>query len=376
MNELTKRLYAEGWARDHHPDNVYWSDYENLGYKFDYLLKTVWKTGCGLLADGRSVACGDTSFGGIEYCSENDNPLIRCPYGKKDCKHIPAGFPFPECPCRMTDEPYDYERSLEKVQDGVNRQSHEQYMEITGGAYCACVVGSNGYLGGNVQVAYDVQKCISFGCENTTCVILKKDRDLARVNIFYDVRRTWITKEGIIEDTRVEVTKGVKVFRAPVARTDAEIWLKTKQAEYNPIHDKCEIAPRLTPDDRKQAFFSKHHRSWPGYDYFEFHYEVENIRIAKSEQKNLIQDLRDVAEGISVLHASDLQKAAAAQKKERRANAKEQRVKKAIKVLQSGGAEERKVKRAWSVLEKAGVDLPEDSTPMPKEPEYEQVALF
>ena len=41
-------------------------------------------------------------------------------------------------------------------------------------------------------------------------------------------------------------------------------------------------SPHLTPEDRRQTFFSKMHRRYGEYDYFEFHYDVENIRIAAS----------------------------------------------------------------------------------------------
>lgn len=57
-------------------------------------------------------------------------------------------------------------------------------MEITGGVYCACVVGCNGYEGGRVEVKYDVEQCIHFRCQNPVCVIRKQERDLSRANIF------------------------------------------------------------------------------------------------------------------------------------------------------------------------------------------------
>ncbi|MBR1812477.1 MAG: hypothetical protein IJ773_01500, partial [Lachnospiraceae bacterium] len=132
--------------------------------------------------------------------------------------------------------------------------------------------------------------------------------------------------------------KGVKVFPHPVARTDAEIWLATKKAEYDPIRDKHIIPPRLNMDDRRMEYFSKHHRSWPGYDYFEFHYEVENIRIEARETRDLQQDLRDVADGLTVVHDSDLKAAAKRKKrdaKSARAAAKERgRKRKALLLFQ------------------------------------------
>jgi hypothetical protein len=339
INDLTEKLYAEGWTRENHPDYVYWSDFENFGYKWETVKTFVWETECGLMADVYDVDVGDCSFDGVLYCAENDNPLTRCPYGNKMCEHIPAGFPFPHCPCRRTDKPFNYENSVKRINDEQAKREHKQWMEITGGTYCACVVGSNGYAGGNVQVHYDVENCIHYGCKNETCVIRKQPRDLSLVNIFYDVRRTWITKKGLIDDTRTEVTKGCKVFPKAIARTDAEIWLKVKQAEYNPLKSKSVVRPHLTPTDRAQEFFSKHHRSWPDYDYFEFHYDVENIRIAKSEQRDLLQDLRDVEEGLEIIHASDQTRAAKALKRDKRQKSREQkdraREKRAVSKLQA-----------------------------------------
>ena len=142
-------------------------------------------------------------------------------------------------------------------------------MEITGGAYCACVVGCNGYDGGHVEVKYDVEQCIRCRCQNPVCVIRKQERDLSRANIFYDVRRTWITRIGFLEEKKVQVTKGERVFPHPVAQTDAEIWLETKKAHFNPLWSSSVIdSPHLTPEDRRQTFFSKMHRQYGEYDYF------------------------------------------------------------------------------------------------------------
>ena len=331
LNDLTLRLYAMGYTREHHPDFVYWSDFQNLGYQYDQLLRFTWETPCGLLIRGdsgvgRGLVCEDTSFGGVWYCPENDNPLLRCPYDRTGCAFIPEGFPIPMCPCHLTQRPYDYRQSVERVEDETAKEIHRQYMELTGGAYCACVVGGNGFAGGRCEVRYDVDPCNRDGCKNTTCVIRKQARDLSRVNVFYDIRRTWITRTGFLEERKTELTKGVKVFKKAVARTDAELWLQMRQAEFNPLRDKSVIdPPKMTPEDRNQAFFSKMHRRYGDYDYFEFHYKVENIRIARSEQRDLLQDLRDVAEGIEVFHAVDLDKDKAARKRERRQRARERK---------------------------------------------------
>lgn len=331
QNQLTRDLYAAGYTREDHPSFVYWSDWQNFGYLFEALLKFIWETPCGLLVAGesslgRGLACSDASFQGIDYCPENDNPLLRCPYERKDCPHSISGFPVPLCPCHTTGKRYSYEQSAERVESERSERQHRQYMEITGGAYCACVVGGNGYDGGHVEVQYDVEQCIRCRCQNPVCVIRKQKRDLSRANIFYDVRRTWITRIGFLEEKKVQVTKGERVFPHPVAQTDAEIWLETKKAHFNPLWSSSAIdSPHLTPEDRRQTFFSKMHRQYGEYDYFEFHYDVENIRIAKSEQRDLLQDLRDVADGLEVVHAVDLKKEQAAKKRESRQRRKEQK---------------------------------------------------
>ena len=65
------------------------------------------------------------------------------------------------------------------------------------------------------------------------------------------------------------------------------------------------------------------------YDYFEFHYEVENIRIARSEQRDPSQDLRDAAEGTAVVHNTDQLKAKAAKKRADRAHRRELKARRA-----------------------------------------------
>ena len=145
QNQLTRDLYAAGYTREDHPSFVYWSDWQNFGYLFEALLKFTWETPCGLLVDGKSdlgrgLACSDASFQGIDYCPENDNPLLRCPYERKDCPHSISGFPVPLCPCHTTGKRYSFEQSAEKVETERSERQHRQYMEITGGAYCACVV--------------------------------------------------------------------------------------------------------------------------------------------------------------------------------------------------------------------------------------------
>lgn len=295
------------------------------------MLQFIWETSCGLLVSsgsdvGRGLAAGDCSYGGICYSLENDNPLLRCPYSWKDCAAVPADFPIPMCPCHQTWQAYDYARSVEKIEAEQAAEMHRQYMEITGGSYCACVAGRNSYASSKVEIGYDVERCIQYGCKNEFCVIRKQARDLRRANIYYDISRTWITRKGFLTETYVEVTKGVKVFPKAVAQTDAELWLKTRQAEFGPLQCKCVIEqPKSTLDDHRQEPISKMQSRYEAYEYLEFHYDVENIRIARRYQRDLLQNLRDVAKGIEVIHAIDTEKAKAAEKRERRLHIRERK---------------------------------------------------
>lgn len=341
LNDLTRRLYAQGYTRDNFPDTVCWNDWQNFGYKWETMLQFTWETPCGLLIEGgsdvgRGFNIGDCWFQNVWYCPENDNPLLRCPYQRKGCEHVPPGLKLIMCPCHQTKKPYNYENSVEKIESEQAKKAHKQYMELTGGAYCACVVGSNGYEGGWYEVKYNVEQCIRQDCKNPVCAIRKQLRNLKKVNIFYDVCRTWITRIGFLEEKKVEVTKGVKLFEHPVAQTDAEIWLKIKEHAKSPLNNYAVIEhPKKTMDDRRQEYFSHMHRHYDHrYDYFEFHYEVENIRIARSEQRSLLQDLRDAAEGIEVVHDIDRLKAKAAKKRAAKEYRRELKVRRAQRAAQ------------------------------------------
>ena len=42
LNRLTQDLYAEGYTREQHPNFVYWSNWQNFGYRWEALLKFTW----------------------------------------------------------------------------------------------------------------------------------------------------------------------------------------------------------------------------------------------------------------------------------------------------------------------------------------------
>lgn len=257
---------------------------------------------------GHSLYTGECSYRGVCYCEENDNSLVRCPYGKKECPAVPAGFPLPMCPCHRSNRAYDYERSLERLSAEIRKELHRQYQEITGGHYCACVETDNG----KITMQYDVNRCIQQGCKNDFCVIRKQPRDLHMVNIYYDVRRTWTSRRGLLEDTHTTLTRGLKVFSKAVTRTDAELWMEANP-DYGPLQSKEAVR------ESDQS---------PGagiHDFSEFCYQVENVRIAHSDRRDSQQDQQEFEAGVTVIHAADQKKTEANEKRAARTRAKERR---------------------------------------------------
>ena len=65
--------------------------------------------------------------------------------------------------------------------------------------------------------------------------------------------------------------------------------------------------------------------------------EVLNLRAARMDTRDIHQDLQDIANGIEVIHAADTLKAANAQKRARREAAKQQRIRKAERMILTNG---------------------------------------
>lgn len=306
MNKLTERLLTEGYTKENHPEFVEWTDWLHFEYTNEYLAKSVWETPCGLLKKGTGYNHG--SHMGVTYCPENDNPRFGCPYyDEKPCSHR---FDTNKlwgwnCVYHQTDRPYDYEQSTEKIWDGWDEIQAQAFQKI--GVHCRCMEWSRPKR--KYVPRFNVDNCI--GCANEACIITKNPRNLEKVNIFYDVLREKHYRIGLVEDTERTLEKGVKVFGSPIARTDAELWLMA--------HGNDDIF-RPKRADRSDLHFSEYHgkTGFGEYDFFEFTVTIQNVRIERRETRNLLQDLADVREGIKVIHAGDIIKAAAKTKRENR----------------------------------------------------------
>ena len=109
------------------------------------------------------------------------------------------------------------------------------------------------------------------------------------------------------------VTKGVKFLDKPCSLTLAEVIAKACKADIQ----------RREESKRSMDLYLGHIDK----------IEVLNIRAERKESRDLLQDLKDVAEGTTIHHASDDAKAAKARKRENRqkaAQAKIRRLEQAI----------------------------------------------
>ena len=92
VNELTRRLLAEGWTPEDTPPGThpYKDYYGGWTYTGEAIRPMVWETPCGLLADGRHFLNGYMPYQGVDCRPENGNPVICCPM-------------FPTAPCPLRD---------------------------------------------------------------------------------------------------------------------------------------------------------------------------------------------------------------------------------------------------------------------------------
>jgi hypothetical protein len=340
-NQLTEKLLAEGHTRESFPDYVQvGGGYElTFKYAFAHLCKMVWETPCGLMRKGGHWLVGSTSYLGVTYSAENDNPLGGCPhYDKTPCPHRVAwaaerGFWGETCVFHEARRPYDYGKSIEKFDDEAREteRAAREKMRAENPQALMCQNCRWDEREQRYKKRYDLDACVRMPCQNSVCAITREPFDKEQVYIVYDTRKSYLTKEGLFEETREEIIKGIKVFKNSCDRTIAELWIKANAGE---------VAPKLTPDERRWLHYQsigeqnpRFYRLPAGYSKFEIKAAVQNLRIKKkgASGRDLAQDLADIAEGIAVTHESDQLKAAAALKRERKEKRQVQRRRKAVK---------------------------------------------
>ena len=199
-------------------------------------------------------------------------------------------------------------------------------------------------------------------CGSVVQIGLKKKNN-GKGNVFYDLRRSWTVKgEGLFPDQRKTIVeKGRKLLGSTVSLTLCEAIVK---------YGRGRIEDRVRSEFHRDLFFDK-----------SLEIEVINLRAARVDKRDILQDLQDVANGIEVIHAADSLKAAKAQKRARREAAKARKIRKAeAMVLSHGwdGLEDMWKRRAEKLLDGDRIDelLQQRQTPKTAPPKETQLSLF
>ena len=331
-NELTKQLLSEGWTKEQTPEGLLpWNDfYGGWQYKRSSYQKFVFQTPCGLLVKGDKII-SDMAYMGVYWMVENDNPVINCPYfGLRDCacRHpllkgkqlysfISRIGSYKHCAVHRTGHPWAYHNSVEKVLDD-NAHEEDRLWEIFSQKHNGKVCRHQAYFNRSEKkwhMQYAPLTCAQYGCSH--CSVLNKPISSRKANVYYDLKKTYTKKgQGFLPDeTIVSITKGIKLLRAS--------------------ETVCDAITKYCKNDIEATVRLNNHS-------FCFHggsVEVLNLRYERRESRDLLQDLRDVAAGIAVVHESDLKKAEKEARHSRRIASQLRREEHFRKLIRSQGYE-------------------------------------
>lgn len=299
-NKLTIQLLKEGYNAEHYPDYVTIGssgvkktlDNYNGGfiYKWYYADKLVYMTPCGKFVLGENVI-PDVAYMGIEWTHENDAPLFFCPLKNAGCKlrnPLLADFTVagrPACACHRAEVPYDYNNSIEKLQEEMDRKKRiamERFIDERNGHACV----KHMYYNEDTetwQMKYDPMVCAKSGCRGF-CPIRGRELSTKRGNVYVDKKITIIRSDGTIFDGEVktEIFKDLRFLKSPVSMDICEeVVTKCSDRIIRYFLDKCIPSPTTEV-------------------------EILNIRAASRPSRDLLQDLEDIRDGIAIFHESDL----------------------------------------------------------------------
>lgn len=331
-NRISLELLAQGWTKDQTPEGFRpWNDfYGGWEYKQSTYRKFIFVTPCGLITKGDHIIT-NMGYMGVNWMVENDNAVINCPfYSLRNC---PIRHPLLSCKslyntvsgignfklcaiCR-TDHPWEYANSVEKVLDD-NEAEEDILWNAFSQRHHGRVCKYQSHFNRSEKkwyIHYNPIRCAELCC--SYCSILQKPVVPKKANVYYDLKRT-LTEPGegfVPEETKVSVTKGIKLLRA--SETICEAVVQVCRAE---IQRKAEL------NNHSFCFFGGT-------------VEVLNLRVDRRPTKDLLQDLQDVTNGISVVHQSDVDKAKKADKHERRIASQKRRVERFQKMIRTSGVD-------------------------------------
>lgn len=349
-NLLTQRLLAEGYTADNYPkdkvhiacgyhtastgplDNVYGGFEYNRVYSDNFL----YKTGCGMYVKGSNVL-DHIGYMGEEWCHENDNPVVRCPYDKAECPlndnrlhGIFGGGNCIQCwcACHKTDEPYDYDHSFEKTEkdrQDEKRRKYQEYADAHNGRICQ----NHMYYNERTRewnMYYEPDICARMcSAQNGYCPVLGRELNEKRGNVYYDLKTSGIKKQteaqhSLFDGERwTHIEKGMRVFKNPCSMDICKAFIKVQS-------DK--ILSDYKMNHSTEYLFDK-----------SFKAEILNIRAESKPSRDLMQDLQDIRDGIEISHASDNEKQKKEAKKEKRNLAKQKNIERLEKKIIEVGYE-------------------------------------
>lgn len=375
LNEVTKELLAQGYSRDQTPPgmNAWNNFYGGWTYTYKTQCEQVYETPCGLLVKGSYWSSGTMYFAGREWTMENNCPTISCPYGQKlfcDLRHEllrpeshesgTLGLIF-TCDCHRTERPYDYEHSREKVVDEEEAEAERRWKEFAI-AHHGRVCKVHSHYNRNTRewsFRYDPYhgcRIQSRGCQY--CAVLGKELSGKKANVYYDLKVTQPVKGyGLLPDEeRVTITKGIKATEKQLPE------------------EVCQAIAKVSCDEIQWYVDMAHH--WDSY-FTGAKYEVVNLRAECRDVRDLDQDLADIANGIEVVHKSDVDAAAKEAKREKRTAAEDKRRLALQKKIEASGydglsdADKRRARKKFSRAEIQHIEKDAEENPIP-----EQISFF
>lgn len=334
-NELTKKLLAEGYTADNHPDYVQVCNSRFTGddplnnlaggfeYKRWYKDEFTYKTGCGMYVKGSDVIEMGMY---INWSHENDNPVIRCPYNISHCEHNDprlhgerGGGLCVQCWCvvHRTDELYDYEKSIEKADKEREEEAERKYQEYSD-THKGRICRNHMFYDERIQeweLNYEPKRCANI-CysRNGYCPILGRQLSKKKGNVYYDVKTSVLPEakyqRSLFEDENkryVQVKKALRVFDKPVSMDICEAFVRVQAEEYITWHYKI--------NHSMEIFMNP---TWE--------FEILNIRAESKPSRDLMQDLEDIKNGIYISFEPENEKQIKAYKKQQRDKNKQKRI--------------------------------------------------
>lgn len=375
FNKLTERLIAEGYTAEHHPDyvKVAGKGLNNFYGGFEYIRayrdEMTFETPCGMLCKGVSAMGGAVI--GKEWDFENDNPLIHCPYHRKECEmrhKLLRGHGY-YCGVHPTSREYDLKGSVEEASKEEESRIYgekQEFIKSRNGRVCPTHMRYN-YEEQKWEFNYFPEMCISNYCQAEYCRVLGKALD-AKGNVYYDVRfegRDYSKDGTFFEGERFErIIKGVPLFKKPIKLAIAEVIAKTRR-EY------IEFLFRYNSRYYDQMTLYKAEKGE-----IDLKWTIENIRAEKRLVRDLDADLSDIDNGIEVTHEIDLQKQKQKEKLEKRQKAKEKSIERLENKILKNGFEELDTKTKQEIRKKLDPERVRDlNREFKRKPKYEQMSL-